>query len=69
MACTCSYGLYVFVVQPDQTVRQQDVQVAYQDDGVAVIAKGVSGGDSVVVGGQSRLAPGIRVSTSAAPPA
>jgi multidrug efflux system membrane fusion protein len=58
-------GLYVFVVQPDQTVRQADVQVAYQDDDVAVIAKGVNGGDSVVVGGQARLAPGVHVSTNA----
>ncbi|HET7880769.1 MAG TPA: efflux RND transporter periplasmic adaptor subunit [Acetobacteraceae bacterium] len=58
-------GLYVFIMQPDQTVRQADVQVAYQNDDVAVIAKGVNGGDSVVVGGQARLAPGVRVNTNA----
>lgn len=62
-------GLFVYSVQPDNTVQQQTVRVAYQDDTTAVIAKGVSGGQDVVLTGQSRLAPGTRVAMSAGNPA
>ena len=55
------HGLFVYTVKPDNTVQEQDVQVAYQDDDIAVVAKGVSGGANVVLTGQSRLAPGTRV--------
>jgi membrane fusion protein, multidrug efflux system len=54
-------GLYVFTIKPDNTVQQQPVQVAYQDDNTVVIAKGVTGGQTVVTTGQSRLADGTRV--------
>ena len=57
-------GLFVYTVKPDNTVEQQDVQVAYQNDDIAVIAKGASGGETVVLTGQSRLAPGTRVATN-----
>jgi membrane fusion protein, multidrug efflux system len=58
-------GLYVFIVKPDNTVQEQPVQVAYQDDQTVVIAKGVTGGQSIVMTGQSRLANGARVTTTA----
>lgn len=58
-------GLFVFRVQPDNTVQQQPVTVALQTDGLAVIGKGVQAGQTVVVAGQSRLAPGTRVAMSA----
>ena len=54
-------GLFVYTVQPDSSAQERDVQVAYQDDNIAVISKGVNGGDTVVLTGQSRLAPGTRV--------
>ncbi len=54
-------GLFVYTVKPDNTVAQLDVQVAYQNDDTAVISKGASGGETVVLTGQSRLAPGTRV--------
>jgi membrane fusion protein, multidrug efflux system len=54
-------GLFVYAVKSDHTVEQQDVQVAYQNDDTAVISKGMSGGETVVLTGQSRLAPGARV--------
>jgi multidrug efflux system membrane fusion protein len=57
-------GLFVYTVKPDNTVQQQDVQVSYQDEATAVVAKGLSGGQSVVLTGQSRLAPGTRVATN-----
>ncbi|HUN44614.1 MAG TPA: efflux RND transporter periplasmic adaptor subunit [Acetobacteraceae bacterium] len=54
-------GLFVYVVKPDQTVAQQPVQVGYQDDGISVVSKGLTGNETVVLSGQSRLAPGVRV--------
>jgi multidrug efflux system membrane fusion protein len=54
-------GLYVFVVNPDNTARQQAVQVSYQDDDSIVIAKGLNAGENVVLSGQSRLFPGTHV--------
>lgn len=54
-------GLFVYVVKPDQTVDQANIQVGYQDAGRAVVTKGLSGNETVVVSGQSRLAPGARI--------
>jgi multidrug efflux system membrane fusion protein len=54
-------GLFVYIVKPDQTVDQANVLVGYQDSDRAVITKGLSGNETVVVSGQSRLAPGTRV--------
>ena len=54
-------GLFVYVVKPDQTVGQVNVQVGYQENGRAVVTKGLSGSETVVVSGQSRLAPGSHV--------
>ena len=54
-------GLFVYVVKPDQTIAQTVVQVGYQDDGSTVVAKGLTGNETVVLSGQSRLSPGVRV--------
>lgn len=54
-------GLFVFFVRPDGTVAQVPVSVAYADSGRSVMSKGVAAGDVVVVGGASRLAPGLKV--------
>jgi membrane fusion protein, multidrug efflux system len=62
-------GLFVYTVKPDNTVQDQNMEMAYQDDDIAVIAKGVNGGDNVVLTGQSRLAPGTRVAMDAGGPA
>jgi multidrug efflux system membrane fusion protein len=59
-------GLYVFLVKPDDTVTQTPVEVGYEDNGLTVVTKGVSGSDTVVVTGQSRLAPGMKVKTAPA---
>jgi membrane fusion protein, multidrug efflux system len=55
-------GLYVFVVKPDRTAAVQPITVGYQTASLAVVAKGLSGGEQVVVQGQSRLDNGTRVS-------
>ena len=57
-------GLYVFQVKPDNTVVQTPVEVGYQDNGMTVVTKGLQGSETVVVSGQSRLAPGTKVKTS-----
>ena len=61
-------GLYVYAVKPDNTVQQQNVDLAYQSDDIAVIDKGVAAGDNVVITGQSRLAPGTRVAVNSNTP-
>lgn len=60
-------GLFVYVVKPDQTVAQQDVQVGYQDAGFSVVTQGLSGNQTVVLSGQSRLAPGTHVAATMQP--
>ena len=60
-------GLYAYVLKPDNTVALQPIEIEQDDGQVAVVGKGLQGGESVVVAGQSRLANGSRV--TAKPPA
>ena len=65
-------GHFAYIIKPDNTVERRAVDVAAIQDGIAVITKGLSPGDRVVVEGQYRLTDGARVrilpsrSTSAA---
>ncbi len=59
-------GLYVYLVNPDDTVAQVPVQIGYQDNGTAEMTQGVTAGQTVVVSGQSRLTPGVKVKISPA---
>ncbi|HVC52364.1 MAG TPA: efflux RND transporter periplasmic adaptor subunit [Stellaceae bacterium] len=54
-------GKYVYVIKPDNTVERRKVAVASVQDGVAIIAKGLKIGESVVVQGQYRLVDGSHV--------
>jgi multidrug efflux system membrane fusion protein len=54
-------GAYVYVVRPDSTVEMRRVTVARTRDGESVIDSGLAAGDRVVVDGQLRLAPGLKV--------
>ncbi len=58
-------GPYVFVVKPDMTVATRKVTVSETEKGLAVIAKGLAKGETVVVDGQYRLDDGTRVSVAA----
>lgn len=60
-------GLLVNVVKPDQTIDQVSVKTGYQADGQAVVTSGLSGGEVVVLSGQSRIAAGTHVKASASP--
>jgi multidrug efflux system membrane fusion protein len=54
-------GAYVFVVTAEDTAEIRPVAVDRVLDGVAVVAKGLAPGDKVVIEGQMRLGPGMKV--------
>jgi multidrug efflux system membrane fusion protein len=54
-------GAYVFVVRPDSTVEMRPIVVDRSLAGESVISSGLAAGESVVVEGQLRLAPGMKV--------
>lgn len=62
-------GLYVFVVKPDDTAALQPVEVGQDDGRAVVIAKGLNGGERVVLAGQSRLSIGASVVATGPKPA
>jgi len=59
-------GLFVYVVNPDQTVAVRPVDVIQDDGQYAVIGKGLDDKTQVVTNGQSRLQNGTRVVATAA---
>jgi multidrug efflux system membrane fusion protein len=62
-------GHFAYVIRPDNTVERRAVEVASIQDGIAVVTKGLTAGEQVVVDGQFRLTDGVRVNpTPAAPP-
>jgi multidrug efflux system membrane fusion protein len=54
-------GAFVFVVKPDRTVESRPVVTGSRIDQEIVISSGLQPGETVVMEGQLRLAPGIRV--------
>ena len=54
-------GSYAYVIKDDNTVERRPVEVAAVQDGIAVITKGLTPGEKVVVDGQYRLTNGSRV--------
>lgn len=54
-------GDYVYVVPPDDVVRHTPVLVATRQNGLAVVTKGLSLGETVVVNGQYNLANNVKV--------
>ncbi len=61
-------GPYAYTIKPDDTVQRQAVQIAATQDGVAVVEKGLSSDDTIVVAGQYRLTQGTKVKTDQQPP-
>jgi membrane fusion protein, multidrug efflux system len=59
-------GHYAYVIRPDNTVERRAVEVASIQDGIAVVTKGFTAGEQVVVDGQFRLTDGVRVNPTAA---
>ena len=58
-------GYYAYVIKPDNTVERRAVEVASMQDGLAIITKGLTVGENVVVDGQYRLTEGARVNPRA----
>jgi multidrug efflux system membrane fusion protein len=54
-------GQFVYLIKPDMTAEARMVVVDRTDGDDAIIAKGLQKGETVVVKGQLRLAPGARV--------
>jgi membrane fusion protein, multidrug efflux system len=54
-------GDFAYVIKRDDTVERRGVQVAGVQDGIAVVSKGLSPGERVVVDGQFGLTQGARV--------
>ena len=61
-------GYYGFVVKPDSTVERRDVEIVAQQDGLAVVGKGIVPGEKVVLDGQYRLVNGSHVRIDQAAP-
>ena len=64
-----SIGLYVFRIEPDDTAVLQAIEVGQDDGQTAVVTKGLTGGERVVLAGQSRLSVGAHVMATEAKPA
>jgi multidrug efflux system membrane fusion protein len=54
-------GPYIYVVKEDRSVETRDVVAGARVDQDQVISKGIAPGETVVVEGQLRLAPGMKV--------
>ena len=58
-------GLYVYVVQSDDTAKQASVKAGYSFGGRTVITSGLTPGEVIVLTDQSRVSPGAKVSVVA----
>jgi membrane fusion protein, multidrug efflux system len=54
-------GYYAYIIKDDSTVERRNVEVSSMQDGLAIIDKGLSVGEKVVVDGQFRLTEGAKV--------
>jgi multidrug efflux system membrane fusion protein len=62
-------GTYVFRLRPDDTVEVQPVKLGPAAEQSTVVFDGLSVGDRIVIDGQYRLKPGVRVDPHAPTPA
>lgn len=54
-------GTYTYVVGADGVVQTQAIRVLNIQDGIAVVAEGLNAGQRIVVDGQYKLRPGLRI--------
>ncbi|TAL02423.1 MAG: efflux RND transporter periplasmic adaptor subunit [Rhodospirillaceae bacterium] len=55
------HGLYAYVIKSDDTVEMRSVETGQERDGQTLVTKGLNAGERVVIDGQLRLAPGMKV--------
>lgn len=60
-------GLYVYIVKPGEVAGLVNVQAGQDNGQTAIITKGLSGGERVVVAGHSRLTDGTKVAATSQP--
>ncbi len=61
-----SQGLFVWVIKPDNTAENRPVTAGPDNDDLTVVARGLKSGERIVVSGQYRLRPGVKVDASEA---
>ena len=61
-------GTFAYVVQPDKTVKTQNIEVGTVEGDSATITKGLNENDVVVSDGQNQLKPGSKISPRAPQP-
>jgi membrane fusion protein, multidrug efflux system len=54
-------GEYVYVVKADESVEMRPVTTGESVDGVTAVLSGLAPGETIVIDGQARIAPGARV--------
>jgi multidrug efflux system membrane fusion protein len=59
-------GLYVYAARDDHTVAAQPVQIARVQEGLAIVEHGITPGERIVVDGQYKLKPGVKIVESSA---
>jgi multidrug efflux system membrane fusion protein len=60
-------GPYVYAVKADNTVQRQSIEVDDTQEGIAVVTKGLSKGDRIVLDGQYRLTEGAHIKVDTTP--
>lgn len=60
-------ALYAYVIRQDQSVERRAIKVGPVRDGLAVIEAGLTPGERVVVDGQFKLRPGVKVAATLMP--
>jgi multidrug efflux system membrane fusion protein len=54
-------GFYAWVVKPDNTAEQRPIEATTVNDEIAMVTKGLTAGERIVINGQYRIQPGARV--------
>jgi len=57
-------GAYLYVVNGDGQAQRREVKVGHEDDGISVIAEGMTPGEQVVTDGAQRLTEGAKVAVA-----
>jgi multidrug efflux system membrane fusion protein len=61
-------GSFAYVVKPDSTIETRQLAVTQIEANTALVEKGLADGDRVVVSGQNRLSPGVKVAVQQGQP-
>jgi multidrug efflux system membrane fusion protein len=59
-------GVYAYVIKPDDTVEIRPIETGQDYNGQLLVTKGLNANERVVVDGQLRLQPGVKVSATPA---